>query len=65
VSSSGDVVQCIKHDIEGLKPRDVKLGIHNVRMVGLELCVRPELLRNFLGNLDESVHVLVFQISYR
>lgn len=33
-------------------------------MVGLELCVRPELLRDFLGNLDERIHISVFHIYY-
>lgn len=65
MTSCGDVVQRIKHNVEGLEPRDVELGVHNVRMVGLELCVRPELLRNFLGNLDESIHISAFHIYYR
>lgn len=65
MTSCGDVVQRIEYNVEGFEPRDVELGIHNVRMVGLELCVRPELLRNLLGNLDESIHISVFHITYR
>lgn len=28
--------------------------IHDIGVVGIELCVRSELLRNFLGDLDDD-----------
>lgn len=64
MSSCGDVIQRIKHNVKGPEPRDVELGIHDVCMIGLELCVRPELLRNFLGNLNENFHISVFHIYH-
>lgn len=60
-----NIVQRVKHNVEGLEPRNVKLWVHNVRKIGLELCVGPELLRNFFGNLKYTIQVSVFDIICR
>ena len=64
MASCGEIVKRIEYDPEGLKPRDVELGIHNVAMVGLKFGVWSELLRNFLCNLESRMSITPFQIHY-
>ena len=54
MSSRVKVVQRIEDDIEAPKPRNIEVGIFDVRMVRFELDVGIELMRGFFCDLTKS-----------
>lgn len=51
MTSSRQVVQGVENNVECLEPIHVELAVHDVRMIGLQLSARLEIVRNFFRNL--------------
>jgi hypothetical protein len=51
MTPSRQVVECIEHDVKLLEPTNVELAVHDVRMIGHQLCAGLKIMRNFLRNL--------------
>ena len=49
------IIQCIKDNVEALKPFYIELRVFDVGMVRLELYVRIEFCRALFGNLGEDM----------
>lgn len=61
MASSGQVVQGVEYDIEGLEPTHVELAIHDVCMISLQFCAGLEIMRNFFRNLRVIISVSDYQ----
>lgn len=51
MTPSSQVIQRVENNVECLEPIHVELTVHDVRMVGLQLCAGLEIMRDFFRNL--------------
>lgn len=60
MSPRSKVIKRIEDDIESLKPVNVELSVHDIRMVCFELRTGLKLLRNFLRYLYSKVQLSAY-----
>lgn len=46
------VIERVKHEVEGRKPCHIKIGVFNIRLMRRDVDVRVEFQGRFLGNLQ-------------
>lgn len=59
MAASLQVVQGIENNIEGSKPILIELAVLDIGMVGLELCIWLELVRDFFCDLSMEGNITV------
>lgn len=63
MASCIEIIKGIENDIERFKPVDSKLTVLYIRVIGVEFRIRPELLRNFFGDLYAGKEPLNFPVD--